>query len=155
MESVSLDANERRRRLVNAVEKLSETEIEELFKMIHNCGCNYTKNNNGIFLNLAWIDEELLQKLEKYIEFCNKSCIEIKKYESLCDVLNLKLHNKELSEIETTKQTTVKTQNQVFDANDDDVKKMSSSAKFMLFKKKYSKLNTFPQLDDELISETP
>lgn len=151
METTS-DENERRKKLVSAVEKLSDTELEELFKMIHSNGCNYTKNNNGIFLNLAWIDEELLNKLEKYIEFCNKSRIEIKMYESLCDVLNLKLHTKEEPEHNKLKASVNKiVNNDTVDT--DDVRKMSSSTKFMLYKKRFSKTSVFPQLDDELVSE--
>ena len=49
------------------VSKLTESENLELFKMILDTKANYTKNNNGIFLNLNWIEEELLVKINNYI----------------------------------------------------------------------------------------
>ena len=57
---------ERCKKIISEIDLLSQTEIEEIFKMIHNYGCNYTRNNNGLFVNLTWIPEELLIKLEKY-----------------------------------------------------------------------------------------
>ena len=84
---------DRCKRLVKAVESLSKTEIEELFKIIHKKNTNYTRNNNGIFINLAWVSDEILDELEHYVQFCNSSHIELKKYESICDVLNNSIKN--------------------------------------------------------------
>ena len=87
----SVDHNERCKQLVTAIEKISQNELEEIFKMIHNHGCSYTRNNNGLFINLRWIPEELLLELEQYVKFCSRSQTELKKYESICHVLNTKL----------------------------------------------------------------
>ena len=62
--------NERCKQLVTAVENISENEMEEIFKMIHSHGCTYTRNNNGLFINLTWISEDLLTELEHYVKFC-------------------------------------------------------------------------------------
>jgi hypothetical protein len=51
------------------VSKLTESENLELFKIILDTNANYTKNNNGVFLNLNWIDEKLLVKINNYISF--------------------------------------------------------------------------------------
>jgi hypothetical protein len=83
--------NERCKQLISSVENVSQNEIEEIFKMIHSHGCDYTRNNNGLFINLTWIPDELLEELEQYVKFCNRSQTELKKYESICDVLNIKL----------------------------------------------------------------
>lgn len=144
---ISMDKTERYKKLAAAVEALSETEVEEIFKMIHKYGCNYTKNNNGVFVNLAWLPEDLLAQLERYVEFCNKSDIEIRKYESLCDVLNSRLGTVEDTE------TPVKHTNKL-DADDEDdtnrMSKLSSTTRFMMMKKKYSKNSTFPALENDL-----
>ena len=76
--------------LVMAVEKLSHTEIEELFKLIHRRRTMYTRNNNGVFLNLTWLDEDTLTCLESYVQFCTRSRTELLKFESICDVLSSK-----------------------------------------------------------------
>jgi len=157
-----VDENERRKALVASVETLSQTEVEEIFKMVHEHGCNYTRNNNGVFLNLAWIEEALLTKLEQYIEFCKKSRIEITKYESLCDVLNQKLYVKDHQE--TTEALEVNGNRRLinkgfvtgYDDSDlsDDARKLSSSAKYMMFKKKFGKCVVFTPLDNELNEES-
>jgi hypothetical protein len=84
---------DRCKKLVKAVESLSKTEIEELFKIIHKKTANYTRNNNGIFINLAWVSDDIIGELENYVQFCNSSHIELKKYESICDVLNNSIKN--------------------------------------------------------------
>jgi hypothetical protein len=83
--------NERCKQLIASIENISKNEMEEIFKMIHNHGCDYTRNNNGLFINLTWIPDELLKELEQYVKFCNRSQTELRKYESICDVLNTKL----------------------------------------------------------------
>lgn len=79
---------ERCRRLSHAIQQLDLTEMEELFKMLHRNGCQYTTNNNGVFLNLSRLSESLLQQIERYIGFCNESRQNVSKYESLCQVLS-------------------------------------------------------------------
>ena len=49
------------------VSKLTDNENLELFKIILDANANYTKNNNGVFLNLNWIEEDLLTKINNYI----------------------------------------------------------------------------------------
>ena len=77
------------------VSKLTESENLELFKIILDTKANYTKNNNGIFLNLNWIDEALLLKINNYISFCIKSQNEISKYELMKTLLNESINTKE------------------------------------------------------------
>lgn len=77
------------------VSKLTESENLELFKIILDTKANYTKNNNGIFLNLNWIEEELLLKINNYILFCIKSQNEISKYELMKTLLNDSINTKD------------------------------------------------------------
>ena len=65
----------------NNVSKLTNIEIIELFKIILATGENYTKNNNGVFINLNWLNDETIHKINNYISFCIKSQNEITKYE--------------------------------------------------------------------------
>lgn len=141
--------NERCKSLVDSVKTLSETENEELFKMIYKDNSIYTRNNNGIFINLAWISEDLLKKLEMYVEFCSASHNEIKKYESICHVLNSKLNmtskNKDKPSIIIEKKIEIDNDAEnYFDDNSNELldkagNRMSSSMKFSLLKKKFSK----------------
>lgn len=129
------------------VSKLTDNENLELFKIILDANANYTKNNNGVFLNLNWIDEDLLNKINNYIIFCIKSQNEISKYELMKTLLNDSINTKEINEdIENN----LSTDNNNIDANaivetlNDGIvnigiqkQKFSSSMKFYLLKKIY------------------
>lgn len=119
----------------NAI-KLTQNELSELFKLIKKCNVNYTQNNNGVFLNLNWLSKENLIKINNYISFCIKSQNEISKYEMMKNLLN--------NTIETTQKEETKSEsNKVSPSDNNTVKqKFSSSMKFYLLKKKFSKQNT-------------
>ena len=130
------------------VSKLTDSENLELFKIILDTNANYTKNNNGIFLNLNWIDEELLNKINNYITFCIKSQNEISKYELMKTLLNDSINTKEIIGDE---EQSIGADNNV--ANTEALsgvscaaintvtqkQKFSSSMKFYLLKKKFMK----------------
>ena len=80
--------------IVAAVDNLSVTETYELFKILHQKQTMYTRNNNGVFLNLTWLDESILSCVEDYVKFCTHSRAELLKFESICDVLNKKHSHK-------------------------------------------------------------
>ena len=107
-------------------------EIEEIFKIIYKNNNNFSKNNNGIFINLCWLDIETLNKINNYINFCIKSHNEINKYEVICNMLNDSINNKDKTDeivIENTDNSKVLLNKQ----------KISSSMKFYLLKKKFQK----------------
>ena len=79
----------------NNVSKLTNIEIIELFKIILATGENYTKNNNGVFINLNWLNDETIHKINNYISFCIKSQNEITKYELMKSLLNETIVSKE------------------------------------------------------------
>ena len=139
------------------VSKLTESENLELFKIILDTKANYTKNNNGVFLNLNWIEEELLVKINNYIIFCIKSQNEISKYELMKTMLNDSINTSVLDEestiaiagannIDMSCITTADTSNMNIDASIPvsiaPKQKFSSSMKFYLLKKKFMKQNT-------------
>jgi hypothetical protein len=59
--------------IVSSIPLLSSTQIEELFKILHRNDCTYTPNNNGIFINLSWLKDALLHKIDHFIQFCHSS----------------------------------------------------------------------------------
>jgi hypothetical protein len=74
--------------LVDSIQQLNGTEYEELFKLLYQNKCEYTQNNNGIFLNLSWLKPELLEKIELFVQFCKASRRELQHYETLCKDLS-------------------------------------------------------------------
>ncbi len=117
----------------NNVSKLTNIEIIELFKIILDTGENYTKNNNGVFINLNWLNDETLNKINNYISFCIKSQNEITKYELMKSLLN---------DSSTSKDIDTNDKKLEIDIVDNSLRqKFSSSMKFYLLKKKFMKQN--------------
>jgi hypothetical protein len=117
----------------NNVSRLTNIEIIELFKIILETGENYTKNNNGVFINLNWLNDETLNKINDYISFCIKSQNEITKYELMKSLLNESITSKDIDTNEKKIEP---------DIVDNSLRqKFSSSMKFYLLKKKFMKQN--------------
>lgn len=142
---------ERCKKLVQSISKLETTEIHELFKLLHTNKCEYTRNNYGVFVNLSWLPVEMVEKIETYVAFCNKSQTEVKKYESLCDLLNRNIQ--EASQAAETVAEDAQVESTPTDRKAA-AGKVSSSMKFYLLKKKYAKQTPYAtHLKNDLKSE--
>lgn len=139
---------ERCKKIEAMIKQLSTTQYEELFKILQKNNCEYTVNNNGIFLNLSWINSSILDKIELFINFCSESKKELDRYEQICKDLNddLRHEEKPVDELEET-----------IPVPDAEFKKpkISSSMKFYLLKKKFSKGSSFINCENVLEKETP
>ena len=138
---------EKYREIERKIKQLSSTQIEKLFKILTKNNCKYTLNNKGVFLNLSWLEEDLLKKIEIFIDFCNESKKEVDKYEKICKKLNETLYdksnNKDTELIDDEKillddNTTIEVVKKL-------VPKVSSSMKFYLLKKKFSRNSNINQ----------
>jgi hypothetical protein len=61
--------NRFRRQLVQQVKCLSETEHEEVFKIMHMNGIEYTKNKNGFFFNISLVDDSVIKLIHEFVSF--------------------------------------------------------------------------------------
>lgn len=120
------------KKIKESINSLNQTELEEIFKMIYKNNTNYSKNINGININISNLDENVLIDINNYIIFCKKTHNEITKYENICNSY-IDVINKEKEEVS-------------IENNEPSIKnkqKISSYMKFYLLKKKYTKnLNT-------------
>jgi hypothetical protein len=119
------------------IDKLCQIEIDEIFKILYKNNSTYTQNNNGIFVNLNWIDDEILMQIYNYINFCLTSQSEINKYEIMKNLITDsmtkdKIDDKTLSNTNTSN---------LINTNIIKSTKISSSMKFYLLKKKFLKKN--------------
>lgn len=73
------------------IDLLSNVEKEEIFKILKSSDCNFTKNNNGIFVNMNLLESGVLKKICQVIDysFINKQIDD----QRLNEVNNLKLKN--------------------------------------------------------------
>jgi len=50
---------------------LEEFQQIEIFKIITKNDTKYTKNNNGIFLNMKLVDDNTIKEIKDYLDFIN------------------------------------------------------------------------------------
>ena len=130
----NLDRQDICKNIKTRISNLSQNEIEEIFKIIYKNNNNYSKNNNGVFINLSWLDMDTINKIDNYINFCIKSHNEINKYEVICNMLNDSINSKEKNDENATENINVDINKIIISKQ-----KISSSMKFYLLKKKFQK----------------
>ena len=59
--------------LKRQLEKLTEIQYQEVFKILLKHNEKYTINTNGIFVNISILKRETTEEIAQYIEFCGKS----------------------------------------------------------------------------------
>lgn len=70
-----------RERLRRDLMGLSEIEYREIFNMIRQRVGQYSENKNGIFINLRYVDDELVDKIYDFLEFSRKNKMYLKELE--------------------------------------------------------------------------
>lgn len=159
MSSINEDKQLICKKIKEEVELLSIAEIEELFKIFHTNNTVYSRNNNGVFINLSWLSDEVLNKIKQYVEFCVESRKEIKKYETMRE--NFNIESKSINEEEIEELSDVDDEQLIIKENKIKdipvpVKKSNSNIKFYLIKKKFQKnvSNQNKLIEDVLTYET-
>lgn len=146
---------ERCKKIETMIKTLSSTQMEELFKILQKNNCEYTINNNGIFLNLSWLNSSILNQIELFINFCKESKKELDKYEQICKELTDdidQIRHEEKEELEISKE---ELEEEPGELSKRVPSKISSSMKFYLLKKKFLKSNSITpnQKDRQLYKE--
>lgn len=136
-------------KLVAAIQGLGETEIDELFKILHENSCEYSRNNNGVFVNLSWLPDHILDTIEQFVNFCAKSKNELEHFESLRQLLNSNVREKSVTrkpyehtqtpiERHLCASSNISLFNQQYNS-EKKCNKVTSTMKFYLLKKKFMK----------------
>lgn len=134
---MSEDRNDICMKIKAELETLSTAEVEELFKILHSNNCSYSRNNNGVFINLSWLSEDILLKIKQYIEFCGESRKEINKYENMRKNLNIDMNTSEVEDAVDDNIEPARDEAEKEDAKD--IRKTNTNTKFYLMKKKFQK----------------
>jgi len=118
------------------ISKLCQTELDEVFKILYRNNSTYTQNNNGVFVNLNWVEESILKQIHDYVLFCLTSQLEINKYEAMKSMMTDSISNKEkIYDCENNNEKIYPSQS----VSTLKQSKISSSMKFYLLKKRYQK----------------
>ena len=77
--------------IIDTVKKFCKVELIEIFKIIKKYNIKYTENSNGIFINLNIVNENILDEIKLFIDFCitkkNSLQVERNKRENLAKLI--------------------------------------------------------------------
>lgn len=65
-------SNRARKQLMEKIRDLACMEHAEIFKIVRECmpDCTFTQNTNGMFFNMSSFTDEVMQRLEAFVNFC-------------------------------------------------------------------------------------
>jgi len=75
--------NKSRKVLFEKINLMTKTEHEEIFKIIRdkNVDLNYSKNKNGVFLNLSSLSDETIHDVNNFVTYCINNKKELDDYD--------------------------------------------------------------------------
>lgn len=59
--------------LKEKIESLDKTEHQEVLKIIKKYDCKFTENNNGVFINMNKLDENVINEIEAFLVFSDEN----------------------------------------------------------------------------------
>lgn len=62
-----------KKKIFDEINKMNKENHENIFNIITKFNVSYTKNDNGIFINMLDINDNCLNELIKYINFINQN----------------------------------------------------------------------------------
>jgi hypothetical protein len=134
--------------ILNEINNLTIIEYKEIYKILKENECNYTKNTNGIFVNLSKLNELDIELIYNYIIFSKDSKKNINNIEEFKNNLfiDINLKNKNTNEI-INKKENENLLNNVIIKN-----KITSTMKFYILRKKMYKnqITILKNLENEL-----
>jgi hypothetical protein len=74
-----------KKELVNKIIKLLPIQQNEIFNIFNKNNINYTKNNNGVFINITNIDDVIVKEIENYMNYIKHNNERLEKIETKCE----------------------------------------------------------------------
>jgi hypothetical protein len=73
--------NRARKALAEKIKSLGKTEHDELLRILKGHLVPYTQNNNGVFINMSAVSDEVLSKMAGFVDFCLSNMQELNDYD--------------------------------------------------------------------------
>ena len=73
----------RREQFLESLKTLGEPEYLEILRLLQKKNVHYSENANGVFFDVAALDQETFDSLEQFIEFVKKNRAELSEREVL------------------------------------------------------------------------
>ena len=124
----------------NEIDQCSMFEYQEIYNIIRKNNANYSKNINGIFIDLQRLDDTTIDQIYNYIIYCNKLTKNINEFE---DIKNNIIKNN-LDNIEEIEDNNIVDNTTIEEDEENSTlplikNKVSSTMKFYILKKKLTK----------------
>ena len=62
--------NRVRKQILSKILILTETEHQEIFKILRNVNIPFTQNCNGVFFNFSLVPNNIVQSIDEFVNFC-------------------------------------------------------------------------------------
>lgn len=76
----------KKKKLKDLIKNLNHFELIEIFNIFKNENCNYSENTNGIFINITNVNEDIINKVYKFIEFTEEKKKELNDQETIIEI---------------------------------------------------------------------
>jgi hypothetical protein len=137
-----MDNQDKIKIIKDEIDECSIFEYQEIYNIIKKTKANYSKNINGIFIDLQRLDHTTIDKIYNYIIYCNKLAKNINEFEDIKhNIIKNNLDN--IEEIEDNNIV----DNNIIEEEENYIlplikNKVSSTMKFYILKKKLTKTNS-------------
>ena len=84
------DDYEQRKEFCKEINTLSRSELEEIYRILRREGGVFSENSNGIFFDVAKLQQPAFEVLEKYMNFVHTNRKELAEREKLMNKLHVR-----------------------------------------------------------------
>jgi hypothetical protein len=74
-------SSRRKKQLLENINRLTNTEHDEIFKVMKMHHIPFTQNKNGVFFNLLHVDDGIIEIIGNFVDFCLKNKTELDEYD--------------------------------------------------------------------------
>jgi len=115
----------KKKRLLELVKNLSNIEYNEIFNIIQENNCQYSGNNNGIFINLQNVNDEIIDKIFNFLEFIKKKKEELNEKDVVLENIKKDIQVNEIEHFDNNKINNTQKNETVLSDDDCDYEKIN------------------------------
>lgn len=115
----------KKKKLLESVKNLSNIEYNEIFNIIQENNCQYSGNNNGIFINLQNVNDEIIDKIFNFLEFIKKKKEELNEKDVVLENIKKDIQVNEIEHFDNNKINNTQKNETVLSDNDCDDEKIN------------------------------
>ena len=116
----NIDSIQKKKKLLESVKNLSNIEYNEIFNILQENNCQYSGNNNGVFINLQNVNDDIIDKIFTFLEFIKKKKEELNDKDHVLENIKKDIQISELEKMDNTDDHNYKNNSNMLSDNEDD-----------------------------------